>query len=283
MNKANPTLTESKSQKSNKCNVLILGSTNRRFGRFENNKLISVKKSRFSESDLVEIAEDLIKDNSGKTLCVSVCQKSKAELQDLFKAVPNFSLFDSEKANKNFHLKDFYKGIGQDRVINVLGASELEACHNIVIVDFGTCTTLTQVDFELTQEKKDSYRYQSGCILPGISSLLAGPNSLNNNLPAIPELEFIEYCLNWNPLSKAKSPNTSIMEGVIKMALGLLKDAFDLAEQQKKANSQPYKVFTSGGWAVTIQSLYKKLALPHRSIIEPNLALLGGLKYLSAL
>jgi pantothenate kinase type III len=292
-----------------KKNILFLGSTNRRIGFFQGDKLISVKKSQSSEKDLADIATDLKDETSAATLCVNVRSDLKEGLKSFQSVVPNAQLFDPDKACKNFSLTGFYKDCGHDRLANLIGAIELFPANNIVILDFGTCITLTQIKYVSIIDSKTEtqigqrtslhssskngfqanhkYEYVKGFILPGISSLLSLPSQHANGLPIITEMEFIEHCLNWKPAVSAKSPKVSIMEGIIKTVTLLVQEAFNGFHSPFDLDPpaiKDCKVILTGGWAVTVQSLQNKLGVSkNRTTIEPNLGLIGGRRYLEEL
>lgn len=248
--------------------VLLLGSSNRKLAVFSGKNLKSVKKAPCSAEDLNGLDFGEL-----ETLVISV----RPDLKEIVAKKPKAYLFDFERACKNFAIRGFYKEMGSDRLANLVGAIGLFPEHNIGILDFGTCSTLTFVSF--SPENK-VYEYSKGYILPGISNSLQALTSSTTSLPKITEMEFIEYSLNWKPSSLAKTPKHSICDGAIVNSILLVQDAIAFAKKESEKIQQPFKIVITGGWAVTVQSCLNKLGMDTRTFIEANLTLIGGNVYL---
>lgn len=248
--------------------ILLLGSSNRKLAVFSGKTLKSVKKAPCN-------AEDLNSLDFGKleTIVISV----RPDLKELVARKPKVHMFDFEKACKDFGIRGFYKEMGSDRLANLVGAIELFPEHNIGILDFGTCSTLTFVSF--SPENK-VYEYSKGYILPGISSSFQALATSTTSLPKITEMEFIEHSLGWKPSSIAKTPKHSICDGAIANSILLVQDAIAFAKKESEKCKVPFKVIVTGGWAVTVQSCLNKLGMDTRTFIEANLTLIGGNAYL---
>ena len=82
--------------------------------------------------------------------------------------------------NKIKILPNMERGLGADRIVDILAAKNLHPEKEILIIDFGTATTFDMI--------KDS-TYMGGCILPGITLSI---NALFNNTAALPKIEFTE-------------------------------------------------------------------------------------------
>ncbi len=88
--------------------------------------------------------EELSKYSSLRAFVVTTVPK---RTQAIIEALPcrfqEIIFFSSEKQSK---ISNLYSGIGMDRVIKLLGLSELCPNQNLALFDFGTATTLSLID-----------------------------------------------------------------------------------------------------------------------------------------
>ena len=70
------------------------------------------------------------------------------------------------------------RGLGADRIADILAAKRIHPDRNLLIIDFGTATTFDMI--------KDS-TYMGGCIIPGINLSI---NALFNNTAKLPKIKF---------------------------------------------------------------------------------------------
>ena len=128
--------------------------------------------------------------------------------------------------NKIKILRNMERGLGADRIVDILAAKNLHPEKELLIIDFGTATTFDMI--------KDS-TYMGGCILPGITLSI---NALFNNTAALPKIEFTEpeTVLGINTVSQI---NTGIFYGNV----GAIKE---LILQYKKFFPNAHVIATGG-------------------------------------
>lgn len=145
--------------------------------------------------------------------------------QKYFKINPVFITLD----NINDEIKilpEMERGLGADRIVDILAAKNLHPEKELLIIDFGTATTFDMI--------KDS-TYMGGCILPGITLSI---NALFSNTAILPKIEFTEpeTVLGINTVSQI---NTGIFYGNV----GAIKE---LILQYKKSFPNTYVIATGG-------------------------------------
>ena len=135
-------------------------------------------------------------------------------------------------------LPNMERGLGADRIVDILAAKKLYPEKELLIVDFGTATTFDMI--------KDS-TYMGGCIMPGIALSI---NALFSNTAALPKIEFTEpeTVLGINTVSQ-------INAGIFYGNVGSIKE---LILQYKKFFPNAY-VITTGGQDKKFQNTLKKL------------------------
>jgi len=247
--------------------VLLLGSTKRKLASFSKGKINVVKQGSSNAADLSKM------DLAGlETVVINV----RPELNPILENLPKAQIFQTALAMKQFKLHGIYHQMGADRIANLVGATSLFPQKSVAVIDLGTCTTITMLDWV---KEREFYEYKGGFITAGVGTSLAAIKQFTSNLPSISEMEFIEFCLNWKPQAIAGSPVESICHGVIKSAIAVVKEAIQLASD---VNPQTQVILT-GGWAVLVQACLGKVAPKLRPSIESNLALIGGNAYLMSL
>src|SRR5215472_7784783 len=109
----------------------------------------------------------------------SVVPDAVHSLQNCFRKYFRFEPFLLQPGAKT-RLKILYRNpleVGADKIANAIGALERFPGRNLLIVDFGTATTLCAV----TKQKE----YLGGIITPGISLSMAALESKTARLPAV--------------------------------------------------------------------------------------------------
>ena len=123
-------------------------------------------------------------------------------------------------------LPNMERGLGADRIVDILAAKKLHSEKELLIIDFGTATTFDMI--------KDS-TYMGGCILPGIALSI---NALFSNTAILPKIEFTEpeTVLGINTISQINS-------GIFYGNVGAIKE---LILQYKKSFPNAYVIATGG-------------------------------------
>lgn len=248
--------------------ILVLGSTNRKLATFSGDKIKTIKKGSCNQDDLrnLELAEL-------ETLILSVRPDLESQAKE---KITKSVFFDKEQAAIKFSIRGLYKEFGADRLANIIGASSIAPKSSIAVLDFGTCNTLSVINWV---DKGNLYEYKNGFICPGLNSSLFYIQDKTTALPKITELEFMEYALKWRPDKVANSAKESIFIGIIWQSLLLVNHALGTLNSLNK----PAKLFLTGGWAIAIQSCFGRVSPEERPTIEPNLGLIGGNEYLKVL
>lgn len=130
------------------------------------------------------------------------------------------------------------RGLGADRIVDILAAKKLYPEKELLIIDFGTATTFDMI--------KDS-TYMGGCIIPGIALSI---NALFSNTAALPKIEFTEpeTVLGINTVSQ-------INAGIFYGNVGSIKE---LILQYKKFFPNAY-VITTGGQGQKISEYIEEI------------------------
>lgn len=77
---------------------------------------------------------------------VSTVELKTKELLDEFQKLYKIQKIDIFNSETQLEIKDLYPGIGQDRVVKLLGVARLKPGKNIILMDFGTATTISVLD-----------------------------------------------------------------------------------------------------------------------------------------
>ena len=145
-----------------------------------------------------------------------------------FEIDPTFVTLDNveNKIKEIKILPNMERGLGADRIVDVLAAKKLYPEKELLIIDFGTATTFDMI--------KDS-TYMGGCIIPGI---VLSINALFSNTAALPKIEFTEpeTVLGINTVSQ-------INAGIFYGNVGSIKE---LILQYKKFFPNAYVIATGG-------------------------------------
>jgi len=142
-----------------------------------------------------------------------------------FNINPMFVTLDNVE-NEIKILPNMERGLGADRIVDILAAKKLYPEKELLIIDFGTATTFDMI--------KDS-TYMGGCILPGIKLSI---NALFSNTAALPKIEFTnpETVLGINTISQ-------INAGIFYGNVGAIKE---LISQYKNFFPNTYVIATGG-------------------------------------
>ncbi len=145
-----------------------------------------------------------------------------------FEIDPTFVTLDNveNKIKEIKILPNMERGLGADRIVDILAVKKLYPEKELLIIDFGTATTFDMI--------KDS-TYMGGCIIPGIALSI---NALFSNTAALPKIEFTEpeTVLGINTVSQ-------INAGIFYGNVGSIKE---LILQYKKFFPNAYVIATGG-------------------------------------
>jgi len=120
--------------------------------------------------------------------------------------------------------------VGADKIANAIGALELFPGHNLLIVDFGTATTVCAV----TREKD----YLGGIITPGIQTSMAALDSRTARLPAVEIVRPSEVL--------GRSTVESIQSGIYYGAMATVRSLAGLVTREHFSSEKPLIVGTGG-------------------------------------
>ena len=123
-------------------------------------------------------------------------------------------------------LEGMERGLGADRIVDILAAKRIHPDRNLLIIDFGTATTFDMI--------KDS-TYMGGCIIPGINLSI---NALFNNTAKLPKIKFEKpsTVLGINTV-------TQINSGIFYSNVGAIKE---LIAKYKEEIPESYVISTGG-------------------------------------
>ena len=142
--------------------------------------------------------------------------------------------------------------VGADRIANAIAATNSYPNQNIIVIDFGTATTLCVI----TAQKA----YLGGAILPGVRLSV---DALSNNTAKLPSVEIIK-----TDHVIGRSTIESIQSGVYYGVLGACRELIQRINQEAFSESK-YLVLATGGFA----SLFDKQGLYDHLV--PDLVLQG--------
>ena len=165
-----------------------------------------------------------------------------------FNATPVFVTLNKIK-DEIILLPDTQRGLGADRIIDILQAKVLFPDKELVIIDFGTAITFDVI--------KDSI-YLGGCILPGIELSI---DALFKNTAKLPKVYFEE------PSSIfGKNTIDQINAGIYFSNIGAIKE---ILKQYKNGLENPF-VIATGGQGKTISEVIEDI-----NVYIPDLNLNG--------
>lgn len=184
------------------------------------------KKSFFSVDDLKSFIGKASDDQVNIDIMVisTVPESNQIEIDKLseFLTINKVEIFDPMKSE----LKNIYPGIGPDRVAKTISALKQFPGKDIILMDFGTATTMTIAN--------KNFEYLGGYISLGFKSSLEALASETACLPDLAKLD----------LNDAKNPTEkAILEGAYKAHLGLVREWMKSA---RKLAPDAYSVCTGG-------------------------------------
>ena len=118
------------------------------------------------------------------------------------------------------------KGLGADRIVDILASKRIYPDRSLLIIDFGTATTFDMI--------KNS-TYMGGCIIPGVNLSI---NALFNNTAKLPKIKFEKpsTVLGINTV-------TQINSGIFYSNVGAIKE---LIAKYKEEIPESYVISTGG-------------------------------------
>jgi type III pantothenate kinase len=159
------------------------------------------------------------------------------EFQKRYK-IQKIDIFNSET---QLEIKDLYQGIGQDRVAKLLGVARLKPGKNIILMDFGTATTISVLD-------KDKV-FKGGFIALGMRSSLKALAEYCDALADYSEDEELGVLIdNYDVRSiyEHKSTKRAILLGAINSQMALINQWIFRARQFLVEDTELLTVCTGG-------------------------------------
>lgn len=221
--------------------AIDIGNTNIVVGLFDDDKLI--KSNRFISKTnafqdyffkkLSQFKRLKIKAVIIASVVPQINKKIRSAIVKLFDIEPFFINADSFKGLLEINVKNKSE-VGADRLINAYAAKKIYG-KPIIIIDFGTATTICAVD------KKG--RYLGGAIAPGIAISRDALQEKTAKLPLV-DLKFPKKVIGHNTVS-------AIQSGILLGYLGLIEGLVKRFKQELDYNA---KVIATGGLAKIISS-----------------------------
>ncbi len=147
--------------------------------------------------------------------------------------------------------------VGADRIADAIAAVQMFPDRNLIIVDFGTATTV-----EAITKDRD---YLGGMILPGLRLSMEALEANTAKLPAVEILEPVEIV--------GRSTSESIQSGLYFGTLGAMQYAIERITAEEFASERPVVISTGG-----FSSLFRDTELFDH--VVPDLLLRGLLRAL---
>jgi type III pantothenate kinase len=142
--------------------------------------------------------------------------------------------------------------VGADRIADAIGALEIHPERNVVIIDFGTATTLS-----VTTADRE---FLGGAILPGVRISMEALESKTSRLPAIEIVKAQEVV--------GRSTVESIQSGLYYGTIGAVRELVRRIADEKFGGDRP-RIIGTGGFA----SLFKSAEIYDEEV--PDLVLRG--------
>lgn len=130
------------------------------------------------------------------------------------------------------------KGIGNDRILGIIGAMRYSA-PPLLTIDCGTATTINLVD--------ENRVFQGGAILPGIFTQF---RSLIESTSALKKIKLIKVDEPWGKIT-----NEAISSGILYGTIGTIKEFINSAKDT--LNSSEFSIFVTGGNSIWIADKLK--------------------------
>lgn len=183
-------------------------------------------------------AEDL---KPERAYMVSTVESKNQEISSELKAklrIEEIEIFDSEKQTE---ITGIYEGLGNDRVAKLLGASRMNPGKNIILMDFGTATTISILDAEKN--------FKGGFIGLGMRSSLQALGEYCDALADYskdPELGDLIDNYDEKTIYENKSTKRAILLGAVNSHIALVNQWIYRAKQMLGTDSNIVTVCTGG-------------------------------------
>ncbi|MCK4251981.1 type III pantothenate kinase [candidate division WOR-3 bacterium] len=236
--------------------VLDIGNTNIHLGLYNGEKL--VKKAicplteKFSKDKILNVLKNKRMDG---VAIASVVPRFTSKFSKFFKERFNISPLIISP-NMDCHLKFGYRKpgtLGTDRIAGVVGGLARYK-RNLIIVDFGTATTLDII-------LKDGY-YLGGIIFPGIGTLMDALVERTSLLKKV-SLKKPAHIIG---TSTEECIQSGIFNGAVAMVSGLIR-------MIRKEYRKKFLCVATGGWGKIMSSQIEEI-----KYFDPDLCLFGILK-----
>lgn len=175
----------------------------------------------------------------------TVAAKTESVINELKKnfAIAEIEVFD---ATKQSDITGIYEGLGNDRVAKLLGASRLNPQKNIILMDFGTATTISVLS--------SGKNFKGGFIALGMRASLKALSEYCDALADYsqdPELGVLMNdigldCYASLAMTESRSTKSAILLGAINSHLGLINQWIYRAKQLLETDSNTVTICTGG-------------------------------------
>lgn len=243
---------------------LDIGNTQIHGGIFKNDKLVfqfrKTSKDQSSSDEYGIFLRTVLRENNvdpQKIKKISICSVVPSVVHSLrnaclkyFSTTP-FVLQTGVKTGLKIRYKNPAE-VGSDRIANSIAAIHMHPGKNIIIVDFGTATTVCVIN----KEKE----YLGGCILPGIRISMEALESKTAKLPRVDIVKKSSVI--------GQTTIDSIQTGLYFGQYGMVKEIIERSKQEA-FSGEPCVVIGTGGFS----SLFDKENLFDETI--PDLVLRG--------
>lgn len=243
---------------------LDVGNTQMHGGVFQGEKLVcqfrKTSKDNSSSDEYGVFLRSVLRENSvdpAHIKLISICSVVPSTMHSMRSAcIKYFSITPFFlQAGAKTGLKIKYKNpveVGSDRIANAIAAINRFPDKNILIVDFGTATTICVIN--------KNKEYLGGSILPGIRISM---EALESKTAKLPKVEIVK-----DPPTIGQTTIDSIQSGLFYGQLGMVKELLRRS-QELAFPGEPAIIIGTGGFS----SLYDKQDLFEMAI--PDLALRG--------
>ena len=164
--------------------------------------------------------------------------------------IKSLEIFD---ASKQTEIKEIYEGLGADRVAKLLGASILNPAKNIILMDFGTATTISVLDSEKN--------FKGGFIGLGMRSSLQALSEYCDALADYsqdPELGELIDNYDEKTIYENKSTKRAILLGAVNSHTALINQWIHQAKQMLELESSQFITICTGGEAGYFERFFDK-------------------------
>jgi type III pantothenate kinase len=224
------------------CIVVNQGNTSTKWGVFEEGELTESHRTFHTEEETEVI--QLLEQKALPFFGISVCDE--ATQNKLFQRLPEFTRITREVMPQHHYVQGMP---GEDRLVNLVGASFLISDQTFLVIDFGTCITYT-IGTNLS--------LLGGAISPGMNSRLNAMHDYTGNLPLVK--------FNYPDLVFGNSTETAMLSGVY---FGILAEIKLFIDQARLEYPHSQIVFTGS------DATYFAERMEYRIFAEEKLTLFG--------